>query len=158
MKYFVFLLLIFTFTNSFAQSSCQSAFFNKGPAYDLFEAAMQARNNAYAPNSNYFVGAALRATSGEIYCGCNVENKAYGTTQCAEATATGNMISAGDKEIKEAVVLGNCSGGLCTPCGNCRQILKEFANDDIKVHIYDPKEGYKATYTLGVLLPQSFNF
>ena len=89
---------------------------------DLLAAASAARANAYAPFSNFPVGAALRAASGRVHAGCNVENAAFPQGQCAEASAIGAMVAAGDREIVEAVVIG---GGpdLCSPCGGCRQRL-----------------------------------
>ena len=144
---------------------CESVFssnFNKGPAFDLFQQATQARDQAHAPYSNYYVGAALLTKNGEVYCGCNVENAAYPSTQCAEATAIGNMIVGGQKEIKEMVIVlkSNFKGGkeiIGTPCGNCRQIISEFADENTVIHVYTPKEGYKKSYTLNNLLPGAFS-
>ena len=121
---------------------------------DLMSAAREARDNAYAPYSKFKVGAAIRTASGQIYSGCNVENAAYPEGLCAEASAIAAMVRAGEQHIVEAVVLG---GGerLCTPCGGCRQKLREFATDDTPVHVCGP-EGLCETMLLGALLPDSF--
>ena len=121
---------------------------------DLMSAACEARDNAYAPYSKFKVGAAIRTASGQIYSGCNVENAAYPEGLCAEASAIAAMVRAGEQHIVEAVVLG---GGerLCTPCGGCRQKLREFATDDTPVHVCGP-EGLCETMLLGALLPDSF--
>jgi cytidine deaminase len=121
---------------------------------DLISAAREAQDNAYAPYSKFKVGAALRTASGQIYSGCNVENAAYPEGLCAEASAIATMVRAGEQHIVEAVVLG---GGdrLCTPCGGCRQKLREFATDDTPVHVCGP-EGLRETMLLGALLPNSF--
>src|SRR3954454_22305453 len=122
---------------------------------DLLAAASAARANAYAPFSNFPVGAALRATSGRVYAGCNVENAAFPQGQCAEASAIGAMVAGGDREIVEAVVIG---GGpdLCSPCGGCRQRLAEFAAPETPIHLCVP-EGLRRTVTLGELLPLAFS-
>lgn len=124
------------------------------PLDDMIEMARQARERAYAPYSEFTVGACLRGAGGGLYAGCNVENAAYPQSQCAEATAIGNMVSGGEREIVEIVVLG---GGdqLCTPCGGCRQRLAEFAGPGTPVHICGP-EGLRETVTLGELLPHAF--
>ena len=121
---------------------------------DLMSAAREARDNAYAPYSKFKVGAAIRTASGQIHSGCNVENAAYPEGLCAEASAIAAMVRAGEQHIVEAVVLG---GGerLCTPCGGCRQKLREFATDDTPVHVCGP-EGLCETMLLGALLPDSF--
>ena len=124
------------------------------PMDEMIEMARQAREHAYAPYSAFTVGACLRSASGRLYAGCNVENAAYPQSQCAEATAIGNMVSGGEREIAEIVVLG---GGdqLCAPCGGCRQRLAEFAGPDTPLHICGP-EGLRKTVTLGELLPHAF--
>src|SRR4051812_8140511 len=122
---------------------------------DLLAAASAARANAYAPFSNFPVGAALRAASGRVHAGCNVENAAFPQGQCAEVSAIGAMVAAGDREIVEAVVIG---GGpdLCSPCGGCRQRLAEFAAPEAPIHLCEP-EGLRRTGTLGELLPLAFS-
>jgi cytidine deaminase len=121
---------------------------------ELIAAAGEARDNAYAPYSKFKVGAAVRTASGHIYSGCNVENAAYPEGLCAEASAVAAMVRAGEQHIVEVVVLGG-GNRLCTPCGGCRQKLREFATDDTPVHVCGP-EGLRETLLLGVLLPHSF--
>lgn len=122
---------------------------------DLLNAARQAFDNAYAPYSEFQVGAALRSGSGTIYSGCNVENAAYPIGNCAEASAIAAMIAAGEQKIVEAAVVA-AGERLCTPCGGCRQRLAEFAGPDLKIHLGSP-EGHRETLTLGELLPHSFD-
>jgi len=121
---------------------------------DMIAAARAVREKAYAPYSNFQVGACVRTKSGTLYSGANVENAAYPQGQCAEASAIGNMIAGGDSEIVEVVVIGG-GDGLCTPCGGCRQRLNEFATSDTPVHVCGP-EGLRKTFTLGELLPGAF--
>jgi cytidine deaminase len=120
----------------------------------LFAAAMDAFANAYAPYSHFPVGAALMTPQGEIYSGCNVENAAYPQGACAEAGAISAMARAGGRRIAEIVVVGGGTG-LCTPCGGCRQRLREFASADTPIHIAGP-DGVRASFTLAQLLPESF--
>ncbi|MBI4934665.1 MAG: cytidine deaminase [Actinobacteria bacterium] len=121
---------------------------------ELFDAAMAAMANAHAPYSHYPVGAAVRASSGTVYSGCNVENAAYPQGWCAEASAIAAMVTAGEREIVE--VLTVCQGDLVgTCCGGCRQKLREFAALDVPVFACGP-DGIRATFTLGQLLPHSF--
>ena len=120
----------------------------------LFSAAKQAFDNAYAPYSKFPVGAALLTPEGEIFSGCNVENAAYPQGSCAEAGAISAMARAGRRRIVEVVVVGG-GPGLCTPCGGCRQRLREFAGPDLAIHVAGP-EGVRASFTLAELLPHSF--
>ena len=121
---------------------------------NLFNAAKKVRENAHVPYSNFKVGAAFLTEEGSIISGCNVENAAYPQTQCAEASAIGSLISSGYKKINEIVVIG--SGPLlCSPCGGCRQRIREFASLDVKIHMCN-EEGHMKTSTLGDLLPDSF--
>jgi len=120
----------------------------------MLEAARRALANAHAPYSRFRVGACLRAVSGRLHAGCNVENAAYPVGQCAEATAIGAMIAAGDREIAEIVVATE-GAELCPPCGRCRQQLAEFAGPGTPVHLCGP-EGVRLTTTLGELLPLAF--
>ena len=122
---------------------------------EMIALASRARGNAHAPYSKFQVGAALRTASGKIYAGCNVENSAYPQGQCAEASAIGAMVTAGDKQIVEIVVMGP-EGALCSPCGGCRQRLIEFAGPATPVHICAPS-GVKRTVTLGELMPLAFD-
>ena len=121
---------------------------------DLYTAAKRAFENAYAPYSNFRVGAALRSASGAVYSGANVENAAYPLGHCAEASAIAALIAAGEREITECAIVA-AGERLCTPCGGCRQRLAEFARPDVKIHIGSP-QGHRETLTLGDLLPRSF--
>ena len=121
----------------------------------LITSATTARSNAYAPYSNFAVGAAILDEEGNIHAGCNVENAAYPQGQCAEATAIGAMIIGGGKRIAAIAVAGPDGGAPCTPCGGCRQRIREFASHDTPVLICS---GGKiiAQHTLADLLPHSF--
>ena len=120
----------------------------------LFLEAKKVRENAHVPYSQFKVGAAFLTENGSIISGCNVENAAYPQSQCAEASAMGNLISSGYRNIKEVVVIG--SGDLlCSPCGGCRQRLREFASLDVAIHMCN-SEGHLKTSTLAELLPDSF--
>ncbi len=122
---------------------------------DMLAAAQAARANAHAPYSKFTVGACLRTATGRLFSGCNVENAAYPQGWCAEVTAIGSMVAAGDSRIVEILVL---AGGdeLCTPCGGCRQALCEFAGPDTPVHVCGP-EGLRETIALGELMPYAFD-
>ena len=120
----------------------------------LLEAAMSARANAYAPYSRYPVGAALRSTGGQIFAGCNVENAAYPIGACAEAGAIAAMVAAGYARIAEFLVVGG-EDEMVTPCGACRQRLREFAAPEVVVHCAKPS-GMRTSYTVEALLPASF--
>jgi cytidine deaminase len=121
---------------------------------EMLDLARRALANAHAPYSRFRVGACVRATSGRLYAGCNVENASYPVTQCAEATAIGAMVAAGDREIVEALVVTE-GAEPCPPCGRCRQQLAEFARAAVPVHLCGP-EGLRVTTTLGELLPLAF--
>jgi cytidine deaminase len=120
----------------------------------LFAAASAAMERAYAPYSKFQVGAAILAGNGEIYSGCNVENAAYPIGTCAEAGAIAAMVRDGAQEIREVVVIGR-GDHMCTPCGGCRQRIREFAAADTKIHVCGP-EGLRRTFTRDELLPASF--
>jgi cytidine deaminase len=121
---------------------------------DLFQAACAAQARAYAPYSSFTVGAAIRDADGRIHAGCNVENAAYPQGACAETGAIGAMIQAGGRAIAEILVVGE-GEHLVTPCGGCRQRIREFARGDTPVHIAGP-EGIRRTFRLDELLPFSF--
>src|SRR3954449_10847330 len=104
----------------------------------LFDAAKLAFDNAYAPYSKFPVGAAVLTPEGEIFSGCNVENAAYPQGSCAEAGAIAAMALAGRRRIVEVVVVGGGTG-LCTPCGGCRQRLREFAGPEAPIHVAGPE-------------------
>ena len=120
----------------------------------LFQAARAAREKAYAPYSNFLVGAAIRGKTGAIFAGANVENAAYPQGCCAETSAISAMIMGGERRIAEIMVIGG-GEGLTTPCGGCRQRIREFAGSDTPVHVAG-LEGLRATFTLWELLPHSF--
>ena len=105
---------------------------------DLFAAAKDAFDKAYAPYSAFKVGAAVRAPSGTIYAGANVENAAYPIGNCAEASAIAAMIAAGEQRIVECTVVA-AGERLCTPCGGCRQRLAEFAGPGLEIHLCSPE-------------------
>jgi cytidine deaminase len=120
----------------------------------LLEAARAARAYAYAPYSKFAVGAALMDEQGRIHAGCNVENAAYPQGLCAEAVALGHLVLAGGQRITAVAVVGE-GAELVTPCGGCRQKIREFASDDVLVLIGD-MQSQRARFTLGELLPASF--
>ena len=120
----------------------------------LFDAAAAARARAHAPYSRFAVGAALRDEHGAIHAGCNVENAAYPVGTCAEAGAIAAMILAGGRRIREILVLGDGSG-LVTPCGACRQRIREFGAPETAIHAAGPG-GVERSFTLDALLPASF--
>ena len=120
----------------------------------LFAAALEAYGNAYAPYSRFPVGAAVLTPEGEIFSGCNVENAAYPQGWCAETSAIAAMVGTGKQRIAEVCVVGG-GAGLCTPCGGCRQRIREFAGPDAPIHVAGP-EGVRASFTLAELLPESF--
>lgn len=121
---------------------------------DLFGAARAAQTHAYAPYSRFKVGAALATASGAVFSGCNVENAAFPVGSCAEASAISAMVSAGEREITAILVIGD-GEALVTPCGACRQRIREFAQAATPVHIAGP-EGPRASFRLADLLPHSF--
>ena len=125
------------------------------PDLALIAAATAARHSAYAPYSRFLVGAAVKDESGRIHAGCNVENAAYPQGTCAEAGAIAAMILAGGTKIVEVAVVG-AGDGLVTPCGGCRQKLREFCGGDVSIHICDEAGSVKASFTLAELLPHSF--
>ncbi|HWT98815.1 MAG TPA: cytidine deaminase [Terriglobales bacterium] len=124
------------------------------PVKEMIALAQQAMTRSYAPYSHFHVGAVLRGANGKLYVGCNVENAAYPQSQCAEASAIGTMVMDGERKITEVLVMGQ-GDDLISPCGGCRQRLREFADDGVKVHLCDA-HGVKLTTTMGALLPHSF--
>ena len=123
----------------------------------LVAAAIDAMTRAYAPYSHFAVGAALLDENGQIHCGANVENAAYPNGICAETSAIAMMVNAGASRIERIAVAGGAGGddSLCTPCGGCRQRIREFATVDVPVLIADPN-GLQEKFTLEALLPASF--
>jgi len=120
----------------------------------LFDSARQVRENAYAPYSNFQVGAAIRTKAGDVFSGCNVENVAYPEGTCAEAGAIAAMVAAGQGDIAEILVLAESEVPV-TPCGGCRQKIAEFGTPDTVIILANPREEVGRT-TLGALLPGSF--
>ena len=118
----------------------------------LEEAACNVREQAYAPYSNFLVGAAVQAGSGEVYTGANVENASYGLTICAERAAIAKAVSAGERSITAVAV---CTENGVSPCGACRQVISEFAAAECPVYIVTAEGSGRAT-TMAQLLPQSF--
>ncbi len=121
---------------------------------ELLVAARAVQANAHAPYSGFRVGAAVRAASGRVYAGANVENASFPEGMCAETAAIGAMVAAGDREIIEALTVAD-GDQLTTCCGGCRQRIREFAGPDAPVHAAGP-EGVRQTFTVAELLPGSF--
>jgi cytidine deaminase len=120
----------------------------------LLQAATDIRHKAYAPYSRFQVGAAIRATSGTVYQGVNVENVAYPEGTCAEAGAIAAMIAGGDTRIAEVCVIAD-SPSPVPPCGGCRQKIAEFADPEVKVTLCTT-DGASLTMTVAELLPGVF--
>ncbi len=118
----------------------------------LFDLAREVAQNAYAPYSNFHVGAALLTDTGNTYLGCNVENASYGLSICAERNAIFNMVANGDKTIKEIAIYVD-SEKLFPPCGACRQVLAEFGQD---IAIYYGNDEKIIETTLQEILPHTF--
>ena len=127
-------------------------------AEKLCELAKEAMQRAYVPYSGFKVGAALLCKDGTVYQGCNIENAAYGPTNCGERTAFFKAIYDGQREFEAIAVCGGKDGvitGAFPPCGVCRQVMREFCKDDFVIYMMNP-DGYEAV-TLAELLPFSFN-
>lgn len=120
----------------------------------LLQAARHVRSHAYAPYSGFPVGAALLDEHGRVHAGANVENAAYPQGLCAEASALAHLASAGSRRVLAVVVVGEAAEPV-TPCGGCRQKLREFASSDAPVYVADLHQ-VRARFTLGELLPASF--
>ena len=120
----------------------------------LLAAARKARDQAYAPYSEFRVGASVLSAGGRIYSGCNVENASFGLTCCAERNAVFAMVAAGEREIREVLVIGDTEEVL-PPCGACRQVLAEFAPPTAVVHMCD-RSGAGRAATVAELLPDVF--
>jgi cytidine deaminase len=121
---------------------------------ELMQAALEVRGRAHAPYSHFPVGAALRDEQGRIHVGCNVENAAYPHGLCAEAGAIAALVAAGGTRITAVAVAGGRLRPV-TPCGGCRQKLREFAAEPVPVFCTSP-EGQVLETTMGALLPHSF--
>ena len=121
---------------------------------ELKAAAVSMLEMSYCPYSHFPVGAALECEDGTVYTGCNIENAGYSATVCAERTAVFKAVSEGHRRFKRIVVAGR-SDSPCVPCGECRQVLSEFA-PELEVICLD-KDGSELTLSLTDLLPHSFN-
>ena len=121
----------------------------------LLRAAAEAMENAYAPYSNFKVGAALRGAGGGLFTGANVENASYPQGQCAETSAIGALVTAGETRIAAVAVTAERMD-ICPPCGGCRQRLSEFGGPETPVHLGRPG-GPRESTTLGELLPLAFD-
>lgn len=121
---------------------------------ELLSLAVQVQQRAHVPYSHFPVSAALVTPSGRVFVGANVENAAYPEGMCAEASAIAAMASAGEREIVTIVTV--CEGdALSTPCGGCRQKIREFATSETVIHAAGP-DGVRTTYSMADLLPDSF--
>lgn len=116
--------------------------------------AEKAMSKAYVPYSNFPVGAVIETAEGEVFTGCNVENASYPEGTCAEAGAIAAMVMGGGQRIKQIYVMG-AGELLVTPCGGCRQRIREFSDEQTLIHICSPTEVRK-TLTISELLPYSF--
>lgn len=119
----------------------------------LEKAAHSATRKAYAPYSNFRVGAAVLTGSGKIYAGCNVENASYGLCNCAERTAIFSAVAAGEREIR-CVLVYTPTDAATPPCGACRQVINEFGPRAQVISICDSTD--RVDTTLGALLPAAF--
>lgn len=127
---------------------------------ELILEAKKARERAYAPYSHHSVGAALLTKSGKIYHGCNIENAAYGPTNCAERTAFFRAIYDGEREFAKITIVGGMedteANKPCAPCGVCRQVMMEFCNPETFKIVLANGENEPLEYTLKELLPLGF--
>ena len=126
---------------------------------ELIAMAVEAMGHAYVPYSGFKVGAALLCADGSVYCGCNIENAAYTPSNCAERTAFFKAVYDGHRDFTAIAVCGGKNGGLtgiAAPCGVCRQVMREFCNDDFLIYLVGP-DGYYETRTLPQLLPEGFS-
>jgi cytidine deaminase len=133
---------------------------------ELIRSAFQARKRAYTPYSHFQVGAALLAKNGTVYQGCNIENASYPATNCAERTAFYKAVSEGVREFQAIAIVGGSvlypktaeetqCADLCSPCGICRQVMREFCPGDFEIVLARSQEDYEV-HTLEKLLPLSF--
>ncbi len=131
---------------------------------DLIKKAIEMTERSYAPYSHFHVGAALLDKAGKIWTGCNIENAAYGPSNCAERTAVFKAVSEGSREFEAIAIVGGPEDDagkvhiqdFCPPCGVCRQVLSEFCDRDFKIILANGK-GEQKTFTLVQLLPESFS-
>ena len=131
---------------------------------DLISKAIEMTERSYVPYSHFHVGAALLEKNGKIWTGCNIENAAYGPSNCAERTAVFKAVSEGARDFEAIAIVGGPEDGagkvqiqdFCPPCGVCRQVLSEFCDKDFKIILANGK-GEQKVFTLGQLLPESFS-
>lgn len=131
---------------------------------DLIKTAIEMTKKSYAPYSHFHVGAALLDKNGKVWTGCNIENAAYGPSNCAERTAVFKAVSEGCREFSAIAIMGGMEDengnvkieNFCSPCGVCRQVLAEFCDKDFKIILANGK-GEQKICTLGELLPLSFS-
>ena len=126
---------------------------------DLLEAAERMLDRSYAPYSHFHVGAALLAEDGTVYTGCNIENAAYGPSNCAERTAFFKAVSEGERTFEAIAIVGGKDGVIgdyCPPCGVCRQVMREFCDPVNFRIILENAEKTVKEYSLAELLPESF--
>ena len=134
---------------------------SKETCENLMSEAIEAQKFSYSPYSSFQVGAALLTKEGKIYRGCNVENVAFGPSNCAERTAFFKAVSEGDKEFSAIAIIGNPKGkkrnkgDYCSPCGVCRQVMAEFCDPTFEVILGNDVDDYKV-YTLEEILPLTF--
>ena len=126
---------------------------------ELVNLAIEAREHSYSPYSGFAVGAALLTKDGKVYQGCNIENSAFGPTNCAERTAFFTAVYQGEREFEAIAVVGGKAGQpiseLCAPCGVCRQVMREFCEDDFKIYL-SKGDGTAVEVKLTDLLPFGF--
>lgn len=127
---------------------------------ELICLAHQARERAYAPYSNFLVGAALETQEGKVYLGCNIENVSYGASNCAERTAFFKAVSEGERHFAKIAIVGGPRGAevcpACTPCGICRQVISEFCDRKTFVILLEGEDGEIKRFSLEELLPLAF--
>lgn len=126
---------------------------------ELLDAARTAREMAYCPYSNFRVGAAILDDNGQVHVGCNVENASYPEGSCAETGAIAAMVAAGGQRIVTIAVVGGSAarGQACTPCGGCRQRIREFSDENTRIVARD-YDGKWRRFGIDELLPSSFHF
>lgn len=131
---------------------------------ELIKIAINMQNFSYVPYSHFHVGAALLTKDGKVFTGCNVENAAYGPSNCAERTAIFKAVSEGYKDFEAIAIVGGPEDkdgkptiqDFCPPCGVCRQVMSEFCKKDFKI-ILAKSPSEQKIFTLGDLLPESFS-
>ena len=125
----------------------------------LVELALRARERAYVPYSHFRVGACLMSKNGTLYCGCNIENAGYTPTNCAERTAVFKAVSEGCRKLSAIAIVGGLKDGECDytyPCGICRQVIAEFAEQGCVIVVAKNKQEYRM-YSVEELLPETFH-